>query len=309
MTVTNQDFLREVLEGFALPQKKLHPKWLYDQRGSELFENITTIPEYYPTRTEAEIFKTALPALARLLPDIHTIVEYGAGSGKKTGPVLEALAARTYIPVDIAEEFLKESSAALARQFPDVDILPVVADFTGHIPLPEDIAPSSGRMAFFPGSTIGNFESGTAVPFLSRVREDMGPDSVLLICADLIKDRAVLEAAYDDADGVTAEFNLNLLDRMNRELDANFNREAFSHRAVYDEEHGRIEMHLVSTREQKITIGGEIFHFRTGESLHTESSYKYTVDGFESMAVRSGWHLETYWTDPKDYFGVFLLRA
>lgn len=309
MTDLDQTFLREVLNGLACTQKTIHPKWLYDQRGSELFEDITDVPEYYPTRTEAKIFQSAFPDIKKRFPEIDAVIEYGSGASKKISPLLNSIRPQIYIPIDISEDFLKESAADIQRQHPDVQVRPIVGDFTSDIELPGDIPPPENRLGFFPGSTIGNFEPGTAVPFLSRVRKSLGDGSHFLISGDLIKDRDVLEAAYDDAGGVTAEFNMNLLDRMNRELGANFDRNSFSHQAVFNEDAGRIEMHLVSLKDQTVTINGTSVNFAEGESIHTESSHKYTVDSFEAMSRDAGWKFETFWTDDLEYFGVFLLSA
>ncbi|RFB05566.1 L-histidine N(alpha)-methyltransferase [Parvularcula marina] len=309
MTDTDPAFLAEVLDGLSQPQKTLHPKWLYDLRGSELFEEITDVPEYYPTRTEATIFARAFPELHEMLPNIRAVIEYGSGSSKKTGPLLEALKPEIYVPSDISEEFLKDAATDLQDQHPDVDVIPLVADFTEPISLPSGLGAPEERLGFFPGSTIGNFEPGTAVPFLSRVRTSLGDGAYFLISGDLIKSREILEAAYDDAGGVTAAFNLNLLTRMNRELGADFDEDGFVHRSVWNADLSRVEMHLVATRPQTVTIDGKRFDFAEGETIHTENSYKYTVDGFEEMGARAGWSLAKYWTDENDLFGVFLLKG
>ncbi|MEM9234242.1 MAG: L-histidine N(alpha)-methyltransferase, partial [Pseudomonadota bacterium] len=195
MTVTDPDFLREVLDGLSMPQKTLSPKWLYDRKGSEIFEDITEVPEYYPTRTEAKIFPHAFADLAERLPNIRTVIEYGSGSSKKTDPLLSALKPEIYVPSDISESFLKDAAADIQGRFPNIRVVPLVADFTQPIRLPEGIGDPEERLGFFPGSTIGNFEAGAAIPFLSRVRASLGDGSAFLISADLIKERGVLEAA------------------------------------------------------------------------------------------------------------------
>ncbi|ADM09101.1 hypothetical protein PB2503_05132 [Parvularcula bermudensis HTCC2503] len=302
-------FLKEVQEGLSRPQKALNPKWLYDHRGSELFEDITEVDEYYPTRTEARIFEDVFPELKARRPDIAAIVEYGSGSSKKTDKLLEAVSATQCVPIDISEEFLRDAANTLAERHPHVEILPVAGDFTQPLVLPSRLAQGHQRLGFFPGSTIGNFEPDGAVSFLSSAQQSLGEGSAFLVSADLIKDEAILEAAYDDASGVTAAFNLNLLERMNRELGANFDLSAFTHRSHWNETARRVEMHLVSLRDQTVTIGTDDYPFAEGEYIHTESSYKFDVDRFETLARKSGWALDKFWTDKDDYFGVFLLTA
>jgi dimethylhistidine N-methyltransferase len=302
-------FLREALEGFARPQKTLSPKWLYDRRGSELFEEITGAPEYYPTRTEAEIFQTAFPALGKRLEPGGVVIEYGSGSSRKTGPLLSAVRPRQYVPIDISGAFLRASAADIDEAYRNVEVVPVVADFTRPVDLPDTVLREPWRMGFFPGSTIGNLSDDEASGFLTMARRTLGAGAYMLLGADLIKDRDVLEAAYDDAGGITAAFNLNLLERMNRELDADFDVSRFRHRAIYNEARTRVEMHVVSLADQTVHIAGQAFEFPEGETIHTENSRKFTVDSVFELGRASGWEAAEVWTDPKDWFGVFLLRS
>lgn len=310
MTERDETFLREVIAGLSKSPKSLSPKWLYDQRGSEIFEEITNAPEYYPTRTEAIIFETALPELGRMLQNVDTVVEYGSGSSKKTVALIEHLSPTTYIPIDISEAFLLEAAEELRGEVDDeVSVRPLAADFNEDVQLPQGIASPSGRLGFFPGSTLGNLEPDEAVSFLKRAKRALGSSAHFLLGIDLVKPRDILVAAYDDAGGVTAAFNLNLLTRINRELGGDFDVDAFSHRAIYDDERSRIEMHLVASGPQTVHIGDRTFEFAEGETLHTENSHKFTVDSVEALAREAGWSLVHVWTDPKDWFAVVLLKA
>lgn len=302
-------FLAEVHEGLSRTQKALSPKWLYDDQGSQLFEDITRTKDYYPTRTEAAIFSHVLPQLSDHVPTGGAIVEYGSGAGVKTARLIDAQMPELFVPVDIAADFLQSSADRLAARFPDTNIHPLVGDFTAPVHLPPAFHRHASRMGFFPGSTIGNLSPTQADQFLTGARDALGPDSFFLLGADLVKPTDVLEAAYDDSDGVTAAFNLNLLTRINRELDGDFAVEQFRHRATFNAEESRIEMHLVAQEAQTVTVAGQMYRFEAGETLHTENSHKFTPDQLSQRAARSGWSHHKTWTDDKDWFGVFLFRA
>ncbi len=301
--------MEEALTGLTAAQKTLSPKWLYDDRGSALFEEITEVPEYYPTRTEAAIFETMMPHLPALFPAGGDIIEYGSGASKKTVALIETLRPAIYRPLDIAADFLAQAAAGLQAQFPNIAVKPVVADFTdpSQIPATEEGAPP--RLGFFPGSTIGNLTDDQRHTFLAGARKGLGDGARFLLGADLVKDKTVLEAAYDDAVCGSAALNLNLLTRMNRELGTNFDVSAFEHKALFNGDASRIEMHLVSLGSQTVSLGGKSIPFADGETIHTENSYKFTVDMIDELAAVTGWRLAQTWTDPKDWFGVFWLEA
>ena len=305
-------FRADVLDGLGYDQKAIPARWLYDEAGSQLFEDITQIPEYYPTRAETEILTRRGAEFAEAIGKDRAVVEFGSGSSVKTPLLLNAINPAAYVPLDISGDFLRQAADDLSAKFPGLPVYPIEADFMREVDLPRAVH-SLPKLGFFPGSTIGNMVPRTAVDLLRSMRAtlqaDHGVQPMLLIGMDLVKDPDVLEAAYDDAGGVTAEFNLNLLDRMNQELDADFDRNAFHHRSVWNEELARIEMHLVSQKDQTVTIAGTPYSFAEGETIHTENSHKYSVDGFDEMGQAAGWRLDTYWTDPKDLFGVFLLRS
>jgi len=301
-------FARDVLAGLAARPKRLPPKYFYDEAGSRLFEQITELPEYYPTRTELGILTARAPEIARLLPADTALIEFGSGSFRKVRILLDvAPAIAAYVPVDISSEMLGEETAELRRDYPRLAVLPVTADFTQPFRLPPAVArlPHTG---FFPGSTIGNFEPHDASAFLRHAGRMLGAGSILIIGIDLVKDTKVLNAAYEDAAGVTAKFNLNLLTRINRELEGTFELENFSHQAFYNTERRRVEMHLVSRKRQSVTVCGRRIDFRVGETIHTESSYKYTVDSFLALARGSGWSPLAAWSDPQGYFSVQALK-
>ena len=303
-------FLDDVLSGLALPQKALPPKYFYDARGSELFEAICDLPEYYPTRTELAMMQADVAAMARALGPDCLLVEYGAGSGRKTRVLIEALAPRAYAAIDISREQLKSSVAEFAQLFPAVKIIGVCADYSRPLALPEIDAVSARRRAiYFPGSTIGNFTREEAFVFLGYARELAGRGGAMLVGVDLKKDHARLHSAYNDAQGVTAKFNLNLLHRINNELGANFDVSSFRHHAFYDPARGRIEMHLESMREQRVTIAGREFAFRAGETIHTENSCKYTVAEFQQLGAKAGFRSEYCWTDPEQLFSIHYLSV
>lgn len=299
-----------VLAGLRQAQKQVEPKYFYDEAGSQLFEQICRQPEYYPTRTELGIMASHVGEMAELVGPGAALIEYGAGSGRKTQLLLENLdTPAAYVPVDISREFLLESASRLARRYPDVEVLPVCADFTRPLALPEPSAAPARHVFYFPGSTIGNFGHAQAVALLKGMRTEAGDDGGLLIGVDLVKPPEILEAAYNDRAGVTAAFNLNLLARFNRELDADFDLDAFRHLAVFDAPAGRIEMRLVSERTQRVRVAGEAFDFAAGEYIVTEHSHKYTKDQFAALAVTAGFRLETLWTDPEQLFSVQYLAA
>lgn len=301
-------FRSDVLDGLARPGKRLPSKYFYDAAGSRLFDRITEAPEYYPTRTEMGILRDHAPAMAaRCGPDC-LLVELGAGSLTKVRRLLDHLERPAgFVPVDVSGEHLREAAAALARDYPSLGVFPVVADFTARFELPD--APASRRVAYFPGSTLGNFEPARADALLRRIARLVGTGGGLLLGVDLRKDEAVLERAYNDAAGVTAAFNLNLLVRANRELGADFDLDAFRHRAFYNRERSRVEMHLVSEAEQDVHLGDETFHFREGESIHTEDSHKYDLAEFADRVAKCGLRVDETWTDPRNYFAVMYLTS
>jgi dimethylhistidine N-methyltransferase len=300
-------FASDVMEGLTAPRKRLPPKYFYDGLGSRLFERITELPEYYPTRCELGILEKNAAAIASLFDTGSTLIEFGSGSSRKVRILLRtAPALRAYVPVDICPEMLDEEAAALRRDFPHVSILPLAADFTSPFALPPDLA-ARPRAGFFPGSTIGNFEPHEASTFLRHAGRILGRGAVLIIGVDLVKAPDILHAAYNDAAGVTAQFNVNLLRRINRELGADFDLDAFVHCAFYNHERHRIEMHLASARRQRVRVCGEVIDFRAGETIHTENSYKYTVGSFATMARGAGWNPVFVWTDPNRYFSVHAL--
>ena len=303
-------FLDEVVAGLSAPRKALPPKYFYDERGCQLFEAICKAPEYYLTRAETQLMRDRAGAMARRLGPGCMVIEYGCGSGHKTRLLLEALAPAAYVAIDIAREQLKETSAGIARDFPGLSVVAVCADYSRPLALPEiDGIPSRRKVVYFPGSTIGNLTPAEAGVFLGYVRQLVGPGGGLLIGVDLRKDAARLNAAYNDRQGITAEFNLNLLARINRELGANFDLAAFRHQAFYNEPPGRIEMHLLSLKDQRVSIGGHVIRFRAGESIHTENSFKYSVTGFQALASSACFEPVDCWMDAEKLFAVHYLQV
>ena len=303
-------FLEDVLEGLSRSQKALPPKYFYDEAGSALFDAICELPEYYPTRTEIALMRSHVGSMAARLGPRCALIEYGSGSGRKTRILIEALAPVAYVPIDIAAAQLKASSAALAREFPDLTVIALCADYSRPLALPDlDRVGARRRAIYFPGSTIGNFTIPEAVDFLRNARAVAGPGGGMLIGVDLKKDPARLHAAYNDAQGVTARFNLNLLTRINRELGADFDLAAFRHHAFYDAGLGRIEMHLVSERAQQVRVRGRVVTFRAGETIHTENSYKYSIEEFQALARSAGFTPEASWTDAERLFSVHYLTV
>lgn len=302
------DLLAEVLAGLNEEPKLLPCKFFYDKRGSELFDAICELPEYYPTRTEMAIMADHVADMAAMIGPEALVIELGSGSSVKTHQLLDALDRPTgYVPIDISREHLLESAHRINAAFPGVEVLPVCADYLQDFDVPEPRREPRRRVVYFPGSTIGNFHRPEARRFLRRIAELAGPGGMLLIGVDLRKQRDVLIPAYDDAQGVTAEFNLNLLRRINRETDADFDLGAYEHRAVWDDEESRIEMHLVARSDQIVRLGGRMFTLGRGESIRTECSYKHTLAGFARLA--SGFAVDRVWTDGDARFSVQLLTV
>lgn len=304
-----RDTLRdEVLEGLRAEQKTLPCKYFYDERGSALFDAICELPEYYLTRTELGIMETHVAAMAAALGPQLLLVEPGSGSSVKTRLLLDHLHRPVaYVPVDISRAHLISAADRLNQLYPDLEVLPVCADFNQPFEIPATRRRAHRGAVYFPGSTIGNFEPQAAVQLLHRLQRLAGPEGALLLGADLRKDRAVLENAYNDAAGVTAEFNLNILKRLNRELSADFDLAGFRHRAVYNEPEGCIEMHLISRSAQSVTVAGEAFDFAEGEVILTERSYKYSPELLASLAAKAGLRVEQMWMDDRRYFSVSYL--
>lgn len=298
------EFANAVIEGLSRAQKELPCRYFYDARGSLLFEEITRLPEYYPTRTEAQILRVAASDLVADFSDGDLFVEFGSGSSLKTEILLDRVDATiVYVPIDVSETALADAAVRLAMRYPSLEVRPLVANFSEMKGLPRDL---SGRRAigFFPGSTIGNLAPVEAESLLAGFKRVLGDDGRLIIGVDLKKDEQTLTRAYDDEAGVTAAFNLNLLSRINRELGGTFDVLSFNHRAIYNSNAGRIEMHLVSDRAQDVRVCGKVFHFREGESIHTENSYKYSIAEFRDLGVRAGWRPERVWTDRDNRFSV-----
>ena len=302
----NAALMGEVLAGLGTPQKTLPAKLFYDAEGCRLFGEITRLPEYYVTRTEQAL----LARVARELPALPgcALVEYGASDEAKAVALLGALRAGSYVPIDIAPGALHDLTERLGSTHPDLQVYPVVADFLRPLRLP-DAVEGQATFGFFPGSTIGNLDRPTAHRFLRQVRETLGADAKFLVGADLRKDSAILLPAYDDAQGVTAAFNLNLLTHLNNELGSDFDLARFRHRAVWNDGESRIEMHLVSLAHQTVRIGDATVPFEADETIHTENSYKHTLSGFLTMARQAGWESNAVWTDPENLFSIHLLDA
>jgi len=302
------DFKAEVLSGLSLPCKQLSPKYFYDRHGSELFDAITELPEYYPTRTEIGILKKQGGVIADMLGQDCLLLELGSGSSKKIRVLLDALKPAVYMPVDISRDHLLGSAEALAADYPALAVHAVCADYTTDFDLPycPDHLP---RVVFFPGSSIGNFEPPRAFDLLRRVARHLQKGGRMLIGVDLKKDAELLRAAYNDSQQLTAAFNLNMLHRINRELDADFDVQAFTHHAFYNEQEGRVEMHLVSEAVQAVTVAGRLFEFAGGETIHTENSYKYSVQEFLALAEKAGFVSQKVWTDDDKLFSVHCIRC
>ncbi|TPG20856.1 L-histidine N(alpha)-methyltransferase [Sphingomonas koreensis] len=307
-SLADPNFRADVLDGFAAQQRAIPARWLYDRRGSELFEGITDLPEYYPARTETRILTDCGPAIAARVGNGRAVVEFGSGSSAKTPLLLRAIDPAAYVPIDISGDFLRDSAAGLAEGFPKLDVMPVEADFMEPIDLPEAIG-DLPKLGFFPGSTIGNLVPRTSVDLLRAMRESLGDEAMLLIGMDRVKGEDVLVPAYDDAQGVTAAFNLNLLDRINRELGGTIPVDAFRHRAIWNETLSRIEMHLEATRDVDFTIDGRSFSMKAGETIHTENSHKYGPRDARMLLLAGEWTPIAEWTDPDGLFALLLAEA
>jgi dimethylhistidine N-methyltransferase len=298
-----------VLDGLAQPQKQIHPKYFYDAIGCKLFESICGLPEYYPTRTELAIMRSDAGEMAHTLGAGCAVIEIGCGNSEKTRLLLKALRPVEFVPIDIAREQLEISCNMLAQSFPGMSIVAVRADFARPVDLPlANLRRGCRRILYFPGSTIGNFKPDEAHQFLRRWAPMLRPGGGALIGVDLEKDPALLNAAYNDTQGVTAAFNLNVLSRLNRELGANFDVHAFHHRALHCVDPGRVEMHLVSKHNQEVSINGRTFTFRADETIHTESSYKYSLSEFQDLGRGAGFEPVQYWTDADNLFSVHYFK-
>ena len=307
-TLADPNFRADVLAGLAATPRAIPARWFYDRRGSELFEAITDLPEYYPTRTETALLRSIGPELAGLSAPNAAVVEFGSGSSAKTPLVLDAIHPAAYVPIDISGDFLRQSARELGAKFPGLPIYPVEADFLRPMPLPEQVA-GLPKLGFFPGSTIGNMNAWHAVDLLRAMRAWLGEGARLLIGMDRVKSPDVLVPAYDDAQGVTAAFNLNLLERINRELGGDIPVDAFRHRAIWNPDAARIEMHLEATRDVRVNIHGRSFHIPQGETIHTENSHKYGPNGARMLLRGGGWTPIREWTDPDDWFALILCEA
>lgn len=304
----NRAFRTDVLAGLKQAQKAVPARWLYDDAGSQLFEDITRLEEYYPTRAETEILQTRGAEFAAAIGPGRAVVEFGSGSSVKTPLLLKAIDPGAYVPLDISGDFLRASAADLAAKFPGLPVYPVEADFTRRVELPGEVA-GMPKLGFFSGSTIGNMVPRTAVDLLREMRQTLGTDALLLIGMDLIKDTAVLEAAYDDARGVTAQFNLNLLRRINRELDGTIPVERFHHEARWNDTFARIEMHAVADCDLGFSVAGEPFDMRAGETIHTENSHKFDLRSSNMLLLAGHWTPIARWTDAAGQFSEVLAKA
>ena len=306
-TEMDSTLLTDVIAGLSASPRSLPSKYFYDREGSRLFDEITRLDEYYLTRTETAIMRANIDDICAALGEEVVLIEYGSGTSTKTRLLLDHIPrGSTYIPIDISGAHLKEAADELAIDYPHVRVMPVHADYSSPVDLP---AVEGRRVVYFPGSTIGNFDPAGAAAFLRRIHQRVGDDGGALIGVDLRKDLDVLLPAYNDREGVTARFNLNLLVRLNRELEADFDVRAFEHRAIYNETDGRIEMHLVSKVSQTVRVGSHAFDFSAGESVHTENSYKYEIGQFTNLARQAGFWVERTWTDVQSWFAIFLLHA
>lgn len=301
-------FRHDVLRGFEARPRAIPARWFYDRRGSELFEAITDLPEYYPTRTETAILRDCCPEIAEIAGSGRAVVEFGSGSSTKTPILLQAVDPAAYVPIDISGDFLRESSAVLSGAFPGLTVLPVEADFMKPIALPAQVV-ATPKLGFFPGSTIGNMIPHASVDLLRAMKASLGDGAMLVIGMDRIKDPLVLEAAYDDAQGVTAAFNMNLLERINRELAGTIPIEKFRHRAIWNDDRARIEMHLEAMADVAFTIEGRPFAMAPGDTIHTENSHKYGARDARILLRAGGWTPVGEWTDPEGLFAVILAEA
>jgi dimethylhistidine N-methyltransferase len=301
-------FRADVIDGLTRRPRAIPARWFYDHRGSELFEAITELPEYYPTRTETALLRAVADEIAKRVGPGRAMVEFGSGSSTKTPIMLQAIDPSAYVPIDISGDFLRESSRALSERFPGLPVFPVEADFMKPIALPAQVR-DLPKLGFFPGSTIGNMIPLSSTDLLRAMRTSLGQGAMLLIGMDRIKDTSVLERAYDDAAGVTAQFNLNLLERINRELDGTIPVRAFRHRAIWNDDRARIEMHLEAARDVLFTVEGRPFEMAAGETIHTENSHKYGPRDARLLLRSGGWTPIAEWTDPDDQFALYLAEA
>jgi L-histidine Nalpha-methyltransferase len=301
-------FTHEVVAGLNARPKRIPAKYFYDGRGAQLFQAITATPEYYLTRCELSILRERAHEIAALFPEKSALVELGSGSSEKARILLSAAPAIcAYVPIDISAQMLTGEAEKLRHRYPQLSVIPLRADFTAPFALPAPVM-ELACSGFFPGSTIGNFEPHQASAFLNNIARTLGRGALMIIGVDLIKAVDVLDAAYNDAAGITREFNLNLLVRLNRELDADFDIASFQHRAFFNRDRHRVEMHLASSKQQRVRIAGQVIEFESGETIHTESSYKYTLDSFSELARRAGWRPVQAWTDEASMFSVHALR-
>ncbi|MGZ8997223.1 MAG: L-histidine N(alpha)-methyltransferase [Allosphingosinicella sp.] len=301
-------FREDVLAGLSAPIRAVPARWLYDRRGSELFEAITELPEYYLTRTETALLERHCGEVARIAGRGNAVIEFGSGASTKTRILLRSVDPAAYVPIDISGEFLLESADALRSEFPELPVYPVEADFMGAIGLPAEVA-ALPKLGFFPGSTIGNLVPRTGVDLLRAMKETLGPGAWLLIGMDRIKDDEILARAYDDSAGITAEFNLNLLHRINRELGGTFPLDAFRHLAIWNDDKGRIEMHLEAARNVEFEVSGVRFEMKAGETIHTENSHKYGPRDSRLLLRAAGWGVVEQWTDPDCKFAMILAES
>lgn len=302
------DFYAEVIQGLNRRPRAIGPKFFYDEYGSRLFDALCQTPEYYPTRTEIAILERHIGSIAQHISPRCVLIEPGSGNSRKVRILLDTLRPRAYLPIDISKDYLRSTAQHVAEEYPWLSVHAVCADYSTSIELP-DYPPGTRKLAFFPGSSIGNFEPPQAVAFLRNIARMVSPDGGLLIGVDLKKDPARLNAAYNDAQGITADFNLNLLKRINHALHADFVIDMFQHHAFYNSAVGRIEMHLVSRQAQRVRVGSKHFDFAKGESIHTENSYKYSIAGFRTLAQQAGFSPAAVWTDAERLFSVHYLRV
>ena len=297
--------LEALIAGLTQPQKSISPKYFYDETGSGLFDEITTLPEYYATDTELAIMNAYVDEMTDLIGEQASLIEFGAGSGMKTRLLLEHMRApAAYVPVDISEEHLLESQQSIQADFPNIEVIPVAADFLHPFDLPNPRTMPRRNVVYFPGSTIGNFEYDDALELLRVMHTEAGEDGALLIGVDLQKDASIIDAAYNDSAGVTAAFNINMLRHLNREFGSDFDLDAFEHRATYNADEGRVVVELVSRKRQTVHLGDADIAFAEGESIITEYSHKHTLDGFADMISAAGFRIGRVWTDPKQWFSV-----
>jgi probable methyltransferase len=297
-------FRTDVIQGLQRPIKELASKYFYDEVGSQLFDQICELPEYYPTRTEISIMEQNIQQIARTLGPRCMLIEYGSGSSTKTRQLLEQLQPAAYVPIDISRQHLLNAATELAQAYPTIEVLPVCADYTRTFVLPQPTAEITRRIAYYPGSTIGNFEPHVAIRFLASIAQVCGRGGGLLIGVDLKKEYNVLHRAYNDSAGVTARFNMHLLERINLELDGDFKLDRFSHYAFYNPTLGRIEMHLESLQHQHVHLDNQTIPFKLGESIWTESSYKFTLEEFAQLASEAGFSVKQVWLDPQHLFSI-----